>query len=221
MSTGQYEAKQHYQDPAVANAYEEQRFRGWGGRFVERAERRLLEQFLVSHCRAGETVLDVPCGTGRFLDIYSAAGLQVFGCDISNQMLAKARQRIVNGRESRFVVAEAERLGFKDNSFDYLVSFRFILHLPAEVRRLVLSEMVRVTRRTLAINFYFSYPTPVLLINQLFRRKESIPPHRFRESRLAAEFEGLGVEIREVHKLSWFDRNWALVILERHRGKQT
>ena len=38
-------------------------------------------------------VLDVPCGTGRFFDIYKAKGLGFLGLDISADMLAQARRK--------------------------------------------------------------------------------------------------------------------------------
>lgn len=215
MSAEQYKAKQHYQDKAIADTYDDQRFRGWRGRIVHRAESTLLKHTLNNHFQPGGTVLDLPCGTGRLLDVYSEGGFIVTGCDISEKMLAHARRRFENDQHFRFQTANAEALPFEDNTFDYLVSFRFVLHLPRKIRRKVLAEMVRVTRQTLAVNFYFNYPTPVLLMNQLLRRIGSIPPHRIRESQLPAEFKGLGVHIRNITKLVWFDRNWALVILEK------
>ena len=220
MSAEQYKAKQHYQDKAIADTYDDQRFRGWRGRIVHRAESTLLKHTLDNHFQPIGTVLDLPCGTGRMLNVYRKGGFMVTGCDISEEMLAHSRRRFEDDQCFRFQTANAEALPFEDNAFDYLVSFRFVPHLPRKIRRKVLAEMVRVTRRTLAVNFYFNYPTPVLLMNQLLRRTDCIPPHRIRESQLPAEFKGLGVHIRNIGKLGWFDRNWALVILETTTGPQ-
>ena len=42
---------------------------------------------------AGGTVLDAPCGTGRYFPMVAAAGLRVAGVDQSPGMLAQARAR--------------------------------------------------------------------------------------------------------------------------------
>lgn len=214
-SVESYRAKQHYQDSSVADDYDDFRFRSWRGRIVHRAELRVLSYALASYFEAGSSVLEIPCGTGRLLEAYRPGGFRVTGCDISEEMLEHARRRFAADEAFRFETASAEALPFEDQQFDYLVSFRFLLHLPPDVRRKVLAEMVRVTRHGLALNFYFNHPTPVLLLNRLLRRTASLPPHRIREDGLPAEFEGLGVRIREVRKLGWFDLNWALVILEK------
>ena len=44
---------------------------------------------------AGQPALDAACGTGRLLVPYLQAGLDVDGCDISPDMLARARERAV------------------------------------------------------------------------------------------------------------------------------
>jgi len=221
MCAKQYKAKQHYQDESIAASYDDMRFRSWHGRIVHRAESRLLRYVLKEHFRDGKTILDIPCGTGRLLETYREGHFQVTGCDISEPMLGQAQQRFSRDDCFRFLSGNAEALPFADNVFDYLVSFRFVLHLPPEIRHKVLAEMIRVTRRGLAINFFFDHATPLLLLNRLLAREHSLPPHRIRESHLPAEVEGLGVRIREVRKLGWFDRNWALVVLEKDSGPDT
>src|SRR6201987_5400829 len=43
--------------------------------------------------RPGGTVLDAPCGTGKYFPMLAAAGHQVAGADQSASMLARARTR--------------------------------------------------------------------------------------------------------------------------------
>jgi len=42
---------------------------------------------------AGSTVLDAPCGTGRYFPLIAAAGMRIIGVDQSAGMLAQARAR--------------------------------------------------------------------------------------------------------------------------------
>ena len=83
-------------------------------------------------------LLDVAGGTGdiafRFLKA-GGAGCTVTLCDINGQMLAEGRKRAKAeglGGRARFVVGNAEKLAFEDNSFDaYTIAFgiRNVTHI--------------------------------------------------------------------------------------------
>ncbi len=215
MDTQQYKAKQHYQDESVAANYDDCRFKSLHGRIAHAAECGILRYILAKHFERGESVVDIPCGTGRLLETYCNGQFKVTGCDISEAMLDQAKKRFADNDNFQFQSGNAEALPFEDGAFEYLVSFRFVLHLPPGIRHNVLTEMIRVSRRKLAVNFYFNRPTPLLVLNRLLGRTDSLPPHRISETDLPAQFEGLNVRICEVRKIGWFDRNWALVILEK------
>lgn len=94
---------------------------------------------------AGESVLDVGCGTGEDLATLSAivgpAGRPV-GVDMSSTMIAEGRRRAVR---SVLLIADVHSLPFDDESFDCCRADRTLMHV-ADVD-LALSEMQRVTRR--------------------------------------------------------------------------
>lgn len=50
--------------------------------------------FLHRHCRAGQTILDVGCGTGRTLTQLAALGCQAIGVDLSEAMLSQANRKL-------------------------------------------------------------------------------------------------------------------------------
>lgn len=88
----------------------------WAGGLHGRVAGRLLE---VAKPRRNQSVLDVGTGTG--LVALGAARLvgkrgTVVGVDVSERMLAEARRRAA--ANIRFVAMDAERLVFKDASFD-------------------------------------------------------------------------------------------------------
>ena len=80
-----------------------------------------MEPLLVSLLdpQPGQRVLDIGCGTGNHLIMFSKMGLDVSGVDASPQMLAKARARL--GHKSNFKIGMAEDLPFDDNEFDLAV----------------------------------------------------------------------------------------------------
>src|SRR5437763_1510553 len=94
-------------------------------------------------------LLDVGCGTGRFLDFCKQAWprLPVAGLDMSEAYLAEARRHLKNSCWVDFVLGKAEALPFADASHDAVTSV-FVFHeLPPQVRRDAFRELSRVVKR--------------------------------------------------------------------------
>ena len=96
--------------------------------------------------QAGERVLEVGVGTGISLPQY-AAHLRIFGTDISEAMLQKARKR-VDELELKNVeglaVMDAEKLEFPDDSFDVVMAQYVVTAVPNPEQ--ALDEFARVLR---------------------------------------------------------------------------
>jgi len=93
-------------------------------------------------------LLDVGCGTGRFLDFVKQAWprLPCIGLDMSDAYVRHARSHLAGRRGLAFVVGDAERIPLNDESQDAVTS-TFVLHeLPAKVRRRVFAETSRVLK---------------------------------------------------------------------------
>ena len=75
------------------------------------------------------SVLDCPVGTGRFIDRYARDGVSALGVDLSEDMLAEAREKVPPGAHVRLLKANvldpahAERLG---RDHDLVVCVRFV-----------------------------------------------------------------------------------------------
>lgn len=65
---------------------------------------------LLQTCPPGGTVLDAPCGTGRYFAMVQAAGRRVVGADQSAGMLAQAR--------SKGIAVALHRIGLQELRFD-------------------------------------------------------------------------------------------------------
>jgi SAM-dependent methyltransferase len=65
---------------------------------------------LLETCPPGGTVLDAPCGTGRYFDLVRASGRHVVGIDQSAGMLAEAR--------SKGIAVRLEQVGLQELAFD-------------------------------------------------------------------------------------------------------
>jgi len=106
--------------------------------------------FELADLRGGQAVLDVGCGTGT-LAIEAAAPVgaagRVAGIDPAPRQIARARSKARRGGlpvDFRSVVVEA--LPFPDGSFDVVTSTLMMHHLPEDLKRQGLSEILRVLR---------------------------------------------------------------------------
>lgn len=89
----------------------------------------------------GKKLLDIGCGTGHLLKAAAQKGLVTYGIDISEEGV-KIAQR--NSPTSRILVGSGERIGFSDNSFDYITCLGVLEHF-LDMRR-GLQEMTRVAK---------------------------------------------------------------------------
>jgi ubiquinone/menaquinone biosynthesis C-methylase UbiE len=93
-------------------------------------------------------LLDVGCGTGRFLDFAKQAWprLPALGIDMSESYLAEARRHLKRRGWTRFLVAKGEALPLAAESQDAVTSI-FVFHeLPPDVRRASFAEFARVLK---------------------------------------------------------------------------
>jgi ubiquinone/menaquinone biosynthesis C-methylase UbiE len=93
-------------------------------------------------------LIDIGCGTGRFLDFVKQAWprLPVLGLDLSEAYINYAGRHLSDCSRINLVVANAEAIPTRDNSCDAVTSI-FLLHeLPPGVRRAVIGEAARVLK---------------------------------------------------------------------------
>lgn len=93
-------------------------------------------------------VLDVACGTGRFLLQLAAAHpkLRLVGLDLSPYYLQHARELLADVEHLSLVADNAESMPFRDAHFDVVTSVHLFHELPHDARRNVYREMFRVLR---------------------------------------------------------------------------
>ncbi len=93
-------------------------------------------------------VLDIACGTGRFLTFVcdNYPRLNLTAIDLSPNYLAKARRTLSRWRNVSYVNANAERLPVADASQDVVTCVYLFHELPPKVRRVVAEEIARVLK---------------------------------------------------------------------------
>jgi ubiquinone/menaquinone biosynthesis C-methylase UbiE len=92
-----------------------------------------------------QRILDVACGTGRFLRQLTTAlpGHRFDGLDLSPFYIARAREQLA-GKAVSLSVGNAEELPFSEGTFDATTSIFLFHELPRRARMNALAEMRRV-----------------------------------------------------------------------------
>jgi ubiquinone/menaquinone biosynthesis C-methylase UbiE/NAD-dependent dihydropyrimidine dehydrogenase PreA subunit len=112
---------------------------------------RVIDDIVANYIRPGMLVLDVGCGTGDLAAKAAKADACVTGVDISEGMLAVARERIKKNRLENKVdfhhagVVEIDTL-FNESSFDFITSTLVISELYGEERHWALREFYRILK---------------------------------------------------------------------------
>ena len=98
--------------------------------------------------REGSRLLDVACGTGRFLRAVKAnyPRLHVTGLDLSPNYLSVAQRELAAWSRTRFVEGMAEAMPFADAEFDIVTCIYLFHELPPRIRRAAVAEIRRVLR---------------------------------------------------------------------------
>jgi len=101
-----------------------------------------------------EKILDLACGTGYFSEIFQSRGAQVFGVDISPELIALAKRHASS--QITFSVAPAHETKLPSNSFDKIACVLAMQNIK-EVRE-VLAECKRILKKSGKLYIVINHP---------------------------------------------------------------
>lgn len=214
-----YKAKGHYQDEGIVRGYEGKRFSGPRGWLTDRMEKRAIRKALKQVGAEGK-ILDLPCGTGRFSRLLGERGYSIVQADVSLEMIQFARER--GGSSSwtgGFVRCDAEDLPFRSGSFDSVLCFRFLPHLPVDARKRALSELARVSRGPLIVDYRYKYAfrsLSRLIRNRLGIARPLRPRYSF--SQISSELGEAGLDLIKWIPVVWLFSEKVVLVCRRRAG---
>lgn len=174
-----------------ARNYMRRRYRSLDQRLVNALESRIITGFIDDLTQSGDTVLDVPCGYGRFTEYCLARQLDVTVVDIKPAMLTVLQEQL--GALPGYC-ASSDSLPFPDNSFDVSICIRLMQHLHRpEQRRATLSELARVSRNGVVVTVY----DQSRLHTFIHRSRKLKRLHRYTDAELNDDLNNAGLRIVE------------------------
>jgi ubiquinone/menaquinone biosynthesis C-methylase UbiE len=93
-------------------------------------------------------LIDIGCGTGRFVDCIKQAWprLPVIGIDLSEAYIGHARRHLKRRSRTNVLVANGEAIPMPDKSCDAATCVFLMHELPPEIRRRLIAEAARVLK---------------------------------------------------------------------------
>lgn len=88
------------------------------------ARRDRVQDFLESHIKAGQSVLDIGCGTGPMVEFCCSRGLHYFGLDVAPSMLESIAQQFKDTpywSRIKVGIGSSENIPYPDSSFDVVI----------------------------------------------------------------------------------------------------
>ncbi|RLV68590.1 methyltransferase [Streptomyces sp. CBMAI 2042] len=159
-------------------------------------ERGLLSVFaeLAAAGGGGLPMADVGCGTGRVTAHLNelGLGLDVFGIDLSPQMLAVARQEHPG---LRFEEGSMLGLDLPDGSLGGLLAWYSTIHVPDEELPRVFAEFHRVLAPGAPVQLGFQVGDEPLRMTEALGEEVSLVFHRRQPERVAALLREAGLEV--------------------------
>lgn len=146
----------------------------------------------------GGKAVDVGCGPGHVTAHLHAAGLDVFGLDLSPAMTRVASREYP---AVRFVAGSMTDLPFADASISGLLAFWSLVHVPDEALPVVFADFGRVLRpgAPLLLGFHFG-DTSILKTEGYGGHPMKVHVYRRRPADLSAGLREAGFEV-EAHLL--------------------
>ena len=120
------------------------------GRFALEQKRRLLRHLCAAWPRKKNSLLEIGCCTGYFLQAFHEEGFRITGVDASPVMLKKARARL--GRKADLHLGSPDYLPFEDNEYDYVLLSN-TQDFTRDTLQAVLKEAFRIGKNGIALAF--------------------------------------------------------------------
>ncbi len=215
---------------SLAASYDDHRFSGALGRLKNWRDQRVVRKAVR---RAGrvERILDVPCGTGRLLRSLTSRIPHSVGADVSADMIEFSRLSTA-GQETgsksllEYVQCDAKYLPFGNESFDMVVSGRFLHHLfnvPQSDRLQVMKEFVRVSRRWVLGDFNIKYGLKYYInrMRSILERKP-LKSQRMSAVEVFEELAEAGLRVEQVYPISWLaSEKWYILCRKEREDKSS
>ncbi len=184
----------YYKDINIAKKYTIQRFSSPIGRYIHKKQSEFVN-WVVNKYKI-KSLLELGCGPGRISKEIKNVKL-AYGVDTSEAMLKIARK--VSNPNWKFKKMDAFNLSFKRNTFDLVVTFRFLRHFKKKERIKLYNGIRKVLKKNgLLIFDAVNYNKEYYVRKRVGFEKYLIYDKLYKKEELLRELENNGFKVRKL-----------------------
>lgn len=166
IAKGNIPVKKYYQDKEVVEQYLKKRFL-MPLRQIHHEKQVDFINEIIRNLNDKSKILEIALGPARLaIEVDVNKECERFALDFSKEMLKTAKKRLVHANLYEYwnlINSDAFKLPFRDETFDFVYTFRLIRHLGLAERKEIYSEINRVLKKTGMLvfdaqNYNISYP---------------------------------------------------------------
>ena len=118
-----------------------------------------------------QSILDLPCGNGRFQPLLQGHASMLIQGDLAHSMLQRRLDSSLQAMQASLL-----NIPLKDNAVNLSFCFRVLHHFPEpDVRQAIFAELSRVSRHFALVSYYDASAFPHLR-DRIRRRKRTLTP---------------------------------------------
>lgn len=166
--------KKYFDD--VSQDYSDYQYSAKSRSYMSVRQDKMLRFFTPEMAGGGKKILDAGCGSGQLMSELARKGYDIYGMDMSHEMLGLTRNKInevMGADEARLISADIESIPFHDNTFDVVTTAGVIEYLKNDDK--VLYEFHRVLKDNgilvISITNKYSYNLMLDGVYEYFRSK--------------------------------------------------
>lgn len=207
----------HYQSKQGSHHHRDKYLRP-GKSFSHRRECAILRR-LLNRTGHSHTILDAPCGAGRFFPLLARYSDQVFLGDVSAEMLEVARGRL-GGRAAGYTCLDLRAIADGCETYEGVVSLRLTHHIyDDDVLDRYFRNLGQLARQWVLITFRDAR-SPRTISRRWFRRlrrREDLPAQTLEEVAETMRAHGLHL-LDSVEVSRWFSGHRYALFTRNHQG---
>ena len=123
--------REHYSKEEIAKSYESLRFSNLAGKIEHKITINVLNSIIKKE--QPELLLEIATGPGRITKYINLPNKGI-GVDTSENMLRLARKNVSN-KNWKFLKVDINKMPFKKNHFDMIITFRLLIHFTDKQRK--------------------------------------------------------------------------------------
>lgn len=206
-------------DQAKAEIYKRQQTEGFSWIRLTTWREKLLVKRCLGQCglEPSSVLLDIPCGTGVLGSVFAYFPSKVFASDISDDMMALAKNEYRKETFGGFVKTDIMQTSFSRSSFACVVTIGLMHRLPLVLRRKALGEISALTSRYIVLSDSVDSPMQRLkrrllaVIRSGYRSAPSPMPLRT----ILEEIDAKGLRVKQIYAVVPFLSSEMVFLLEK------